>query len=107
MSDLLWFIIISILLVMLGILFIRLGYEISEKQRIDLIIAYHHDKVSKGNKQVYCMLSGIGVLIIGCGFLLSGICTLSVHSFYAFIPMSAGLMLGIVLLISASIKYNR
>ncbi len=107
MSDLLWFIIISILLLMLGILFIRLGYEISEKQRIDLIIAYHHDKVSEGNKHVYCMLSGIGVLIIGCGFLLSGICTLSVHSFYAFIPMSAGLILGIALLISAGIKYNR
>ncbi len=107
MNDLLWFIIISNLLLMFGILFIRLGYEISEKQRIGLIIAYHHDKVSEGNKQVYCMLSGVGVLLIGCGFLLSGICTLSVHSFYAFIPMSAGLMLGIVLLISAGIKYNR
>ena len=107
MNDLLWFIIISILLLMLGILFIRLGYEISEKQRIDLIIAYHHDKVSEGNKQVYCTLSGIGALIIECGFLLSGISTLSVHSFYAFIPMSAGLILGIVLLFTASIKYNR
>jgi len=107
MSDLLWFIIINILFVMLGTLFIRLGYETSKKQRIDLIIAYHHDKVSEDDKQIYCTLSGVGVLIIGCGFLLSGICTLSVHSFYSFIPMSAGLILGIVLLFSASIKYNR
>jgi hypothetical protein len=107
MSDLLWFIIISILLLMLGILFIRLGYEISEKQRIDLIIAYHHDKVSENNKQAYCVLSGIGVLIIGCGLLLSGICTLTVRSAYVFIPMATGLILGIALLISAGMRYNR
>ena len=107
MSDLLWFIIISILFVMLGTLFIRLGYEISKKQRIDLIIAYHHDKVSEDDKQIYCTLSGVGVLIIGCGFLLSGICTLSVRSAYVFIPMATGLILGIALLISAGMRYNR
>ena len=107
MSDFIWFVIVELLFVLLGFIFIKLGLQIWKKQRMDLIIAYHHDKVSEGNKQVYCTLSGVGVLLIGCGFLLSGICTLSVHSFYAFIPMSAGLMLGIILLISASIKYNR
>ena len=53
-----------------------------EKQRIDLIISYHSDKVSEENRQAYCTLSGTGVLVMGFGFLLSGICTVFVHITY-------------------------
>ncbi|MBR3265970.1 MAG: hypothetical protein IKI61_08465 [Erysipelotrichaceae bacterium] len=107
MSDFIWYIIVELLFVLLGFIFIKLGLQIWKKQRMDLIIAYHHDKVSEDNKQAYCVLSGIGVLIIGCGLLLSGICALTVRSAYVFIPMATGLILGIALLISAGMRYNR
>ena len=106
MSDFVWFIVIGILFVLLGLLFILLGWQIWKKQRMDLIISYHCDKVSEENSRAYCTLAGIGVLIIGIGFLLSGICTVLIRSLLVFVPMTAGLILGIALLISAGIKYN-
>ena len=75
MSDFIWFIMIGILFVLLGLIFIWLGWQIREKQRMDLIISYHCDKVSEDNKRAYCTLSGTGILIMGTGFILSGICS--------------------------------
>ena len=107
MSDFIWFIMISVLFVLLGLVFIWLGWQIREKQRMDLIISYHSDKVSEENRQAYCTLSGSGVLVMGIGFLLSGICSVFVQSLPAFIPMTAGLVTGTAMLISAVMKYNR
>ena len=107
MSDLIWFIIIGILFVLSGVLFIVLGRQIWKKQKMELIISYHCEKVSEENKQAYCMLFGIGVLMIGIGFLLSGICMVWIQSVLTFVPMTVGLVLGIALLISAIVKYNR
>lgn len=106
MSDLAWFIITGILFVLVGLLFIMLGLKIRKKQRMDLIISFHNDKVSEENKQAYCALSGTGVLIMGTGFLLSGICTAFTQSVLIFVPMTAGLISGLVLLVSAVRKYN-
>ena len=107
MSDLIWFIVIGVLLAFLGIVFIMLGWKIWKKQRLDLIISYHSDKVRDENKQAYCTLSGSGILIMGFGFLVSGICAVFIRSAFVFVPMTAGLVLGIVLLTVAIAKYNR
>ena len=107
MSDFVWFIIVGVMFVLLSLLFIRLGWQIWKKQKMDLIIRYHCDKVSEENKQAYCALSGIGVFVMGVGFGLSGICTAFLRSASVFIPMTAGLVLGTALLASASIRYNR
>ncbi len=107
MSDSVWFIFICVLFALLGLVFLRLGWLIWKKQKMDLIIMYHSDKVSEENKPAFCSLSGIGVLVIGIGFVLSGICTVLFQSVSAFIPMTAGLVLGIAMLASAIIKYNR
>ncbi|MDO4192843.1 MAG: DUF3784 domain-containing protein [Erysipelotrichaceae bacterium] len=107
MSDLMWFMIIGFLFAMLGMIFSRLGWYIWKKQRIDLIISFHSDKVSEENKQAYCTLFGIGILFIGIGFLLSGISTVNNHSVLVFVPMAVGLVFGFALLITAITKYNR
>ena len=107
MSDFVWFVVIAVIFLLLGLVFIMLGLQIWEKQRIDLIISYHSDKVREENKQAYCTLAGTGLFIMGTGFLLSGISTVFVHSILTFMPMTAGLVSGIGLLISAVMKYNR
>ena len=107
MSDKAWFIIIGVLFAVLGLLFVWLGWQIWRKRRMNLIISYHCDKVSEEDKAAYCTLMGIGVFLMGIGFLLSGIGTLFSQSFCIFIPMTVGLVVGIVLLISACVKYNR
>ena len=107
MNDYIWFIITGILFVLLSILFIVLGYLIWKKQKIDLIISHHCEKVSEENKQIYCCFFGFGLLAMGIGFGLSGICTILLQSALAFIPMTIGLVVGIVLIILAVVKYNR
>ena len=106
MTDAIWFILMGVLFVLLGILFIVLGWLIWKKQKMNLIIRYHCDKVREENKEAYCRLAGIGVLLMGLGFLLSGIFTVFFQSVFTFIPMAAGLVIGIALLISAVVKYN-
>ncbi len=106
MHDSIWFIMTCLLFVLLGFLFIRLGLKIWKRQRMDFIISYHCDKVSEENKQAYCTLSGIGLLIMGAGFLLSGIGIVFIRSFLVFLPMTAGLVIGGAMLITAGLKYN-
>lgn len=107
MSDFIWFVMIGVLFMLLALIFIWLGWQIWKKQRMNLIISYHSDKVSEENRQAYCTLFGAGILIMGTGFLLSGICTAFARSFLTFVPMAAGLVFGMALLVSAIMKYNR
>ena len=107
MGDLIWFIIIGILFALLSILFIVLGGLIWRKQKMNLIISQQCEKVSEDNKQAYCRLFGIGIVVIGAGFGLSGVFTVLLQSVLAFIPMTVGLLSGIVMVISAVVKYNR
>ena len=106
MDDFIWFIVIGVMFLLLGFVFIGLGWQILKKQKIDLIIHYHCDKVSEDNKAAYCALSGAGVLVIGVGFLLTGLCAAWLRSALVFLPMAVGLVAGIALLASAGIKYN-
>lgn len=107
MGDTIWFIIIGAILIVLGLIFIWLGYSIWKKQNINLIIVYHMDKVSEDNKAAFCKLSGLSLLIMGCGFIASGIWTIVSGALLSFIPMIAGIVVGIALLISAGVKYNK
>ena len=107
MEDLVWFIAVSALLVVLGFVFAGLGLAIWKKQKMELIIRYHCDKVKEENKPAYCTLAGTGVFVTGIGFILSGICSALMQSVLIFIPMAAGLAAGIALLILAGTRYNR
>ncbi len=73
---------------------------------MNLVIRHHFDKVREEYKEAYCRLAGSGVFVMGTGFLLSGICTMFFQSVLTFIPMAAGLVIGLALLISAVAKYN-
>ena len=107
MQDYVWFIVIGVLFALIGILFAVLGWQIWKKQRMDLIIQYHCSKVQEADKRSFCALSGLGILVIGIGFLLSGLCTVFLRSALVFVPMTVGLIAGIILLASAIGKYNR
>ena len=107
MGDTIWFIIIGAILIVLGLVFIWLGYNVWIKQKINLIIVYHMDKVSDDNKPAFCRLSGLGLMVMGCGFIASGIWTMVSGALLSFIPMIAGIAVGIVLLVSAGVKYNK
>ena len=107
MSDFIWFIIIGVLFVLLSCVFIVLGGLIWTKQKMNLIISYHCDKVKDENKKAYCRIFGIGMIVIGIGFLLSAVCIPLLKTLFSFIPLTAGLVLGIVLIVYSIAKYNK
>ena len=106
MNDFIWALMIAALFAILGLVFIWLGLAIWKKQKIELIIRHHMDKVSDEDKQAYCRLCGIGVLIIGFGFVISGIWMTFTIELLSWIPMTVGLVAGLVLLAVSVARYN-
>ena len=107
MSDFIWFLIISILFMILGMVFVWLGIAIWKKQRMDLIIRHHMEHVSGENRQAYCKLFGIGTIILGIGFVVSGIWMAFTADLLSWIPMTVGLLSGIILIAISVFRYNR
>ena len=97
----------SIILGPVGIVFIILGYLIWKKEKISLFHDYHYDKVSAENKKEFCTISGIGVVLIGIGTLITAIIIGITDSAWSFIAFALGFVVGLTLLIYAGAKYNR
>ena len=92
---------------LLGVLFLVLGYLLWRKEMITLLHDYHRDRVSPENKKALCTLSGIGMIAIGGGLLISGIALSVTSSLYSFIPFALGFAVGLAMMMYAIIKYNR
>ena len=72
-----------------------------------MIHSYHYDKVSPGDKKIFCKISGWGVIFIGIGLLVTAIIIGITDSALSFIAFVLGFVVGVVLLIYAGVKYNR
>lgn len=97
----------TIIVGLVGIIIIVLGYLLWKKERISLLHDYHYDKVSEENKKAFCALSGMGLLSVGFGLLATAVLLLFTESLWSFIPLVAGLAVGLWLLILAGNTYNR
>lgn len=97
----------SIIVAVIGIIFVTLGCLIWKKELITLLHSYHYDKVSSSDKKVFCKISGLGVIFIGIGLLVTAIIICITDSASSFIAFALGFVVGLVLLIYAGIKYNR
>ena len=90
-----------------GIAIIAMGYLIWKKERISLLHDYHYNKVSEANKKIFCTLSGIGRVVVGCGLGLTAVVLGITGSVWSYLVMVAGFVAGISLLTYAGRKYNR
>lgn len=97
----------TIIVGLVGIIIIVLGYLLWKKERISLLHDYHYDKVSEENKKAFCALSGMGLLSVGFGLLVTAILLCITESLWSFILFVAGLAVGLWLLILAGNTYNR
>lgn len=107
MSELVWLVIPCILFIVLGLVFLLLAWFIAIKQKINLIISYHHEKVNEENKKSYCMICGIATAATGIGFIVSGIMIIFIQTIWTFIPMTVGIIIGLGLFLAAGFVYNR
>lgn len=90
-----------------GILLIVLGSLLWKKEKITILHDYHVHKVSSENKKAFCKMSGIGLIVIGIGLLITAVILGITDSAYSFICFAAFFTVGLCLLIAAGMKYNR
>lgn len=85
---------------------IVLGYLVWKKEKISLFHDYHYEKVSEEDKKAFCTISGIGVVLIGIGILITAIIIGITDSAWSFIAFAMGFVVGLIMLIYAGIRYN-
>ena len=88
----------GIIVGLIGLIFITLGSLLWKKEKISLLHEYHYDKVSDGDKKAFCTMSGIGIIFIGIGLLVTGIVISITNSAWSFIAFVIGFFIGLVLL---------
>ena len=90
-----------------GIVCTVLGLLLWKKQMISILHDYHRENVREEDKKAFCTLSGIGLLTVGAGLIVTAIlfwCTENVSSFIVFALCFAA---GLGLMITAGVRYNR
>ena len=97
----------SLIIGFVGIVFAMFGYQIWKKEKISLLHDYHYNRVSVEDKKAFCTLSGIGVLLIGIGLVITAIVIGITDSPWSFIAFAIGFVAGLVMLIYAGARYNR
>ncbi len=96
----------AVIVGILGIVFVVIGCLIWKRERISLLHDYHYDKVSEENKKAFCTISGLGVISIGLGILVTAVIIAITDSALSFIAFAIGFAIGLALLIYAGTKYN-
>ena len=92
---------------LVGLVCVVLGLLIWKKQKIDLLHHYHHDKVSEENKPAFCKRTGLGVLLMGAGILISAVVLALTESLWSFMCFGLGFAAGVILLPGAGQTYNK
>ena len=99
-------IIATVLLICIGLFLLSCGILIWKKEKLNLLHIYHRDKVSEDDKPAFCKISGIGIVFIGIGMLISAILVSITDSPLSFIAFGVGFITGFVMLIYAGLRYN-
>ena len=68
---------------------------------------YNRRKVSAENRKPYCRLVGLGTIIIGLGLIAAGVLQAFVGEQSAEAVTTAGIVLGLILILCAQFKYNK
>ena len=97
----------GIIVILIGILFITLGWMLWAKQKINLLHEYHIDKVAEENLVPFCKQSGIGIIIAGSGMIATGVLIIIFERPIVFLVMAVTFVIGISMLVQAGNKYNR
>ena len=97
----------AVIIGLVGALLSVIGYLIWKKEMITLLHDYHYDKVTEENKKSFCTLSGIGILVIGAGLILTALLLGLTSSSISYVTMAAGFAVGLAIVICAGVKYNR
>lgn len=77
------------------------------KGNIASIHWYNRRKVTKENQKAYCLVMGLGTLIIGVCLIVSGIVQAFIGIETSAVIIVVGILIGFALMLYAQIKYNK
>lgn len=89
-----------------GVLFLVIGFLIWKKGKISLIHKYHYNNVAETDKKAFTSLVGKGAVIIGAGMVITGAVDFITQTGWGWIVFGVCFAVGIVLMMSAIMKYN-
>ena len=95
-----------ILVAAVGAVCAVLGLLLWKKEKIGLLHDYHYGNVAETDKPAFCALSGMGVLAIGIGLLVTAVLLAVTDHPASFLAFAAGFAVGLGLLLYAGKKYN-
>lgn len=84
---------------------IVIGVLLWAKRMISLLHDYHYKHVKEEYIPAYTRLMGIGIILIGEGIFVTGLLNLFYSSFW-WIPLPAGFVTGVVVILVAQKKIN-
>lgn len=90
----------------LGIVFVLLGI-FNMCGNIGSIHWYNRRKVTKENQKAYCLVMGLGTLVIGIALIAATIVQILVEVEQGAFVVLGGVVIGFVLMLYAQFKYNR
>lgn len=95
-----------ITMLIIGILFMLLGYLIGVKGKIQLIHSYHYKRVKDKDKKAYTRLMGFGIGVIGAFIIIASFLYLGFGTNGAASALFSGIILGLGIIVYAQYKYN-
>lgn len=95
-----------IFLILIGSIFLFLGWRIWKKEQITLIHDYHYTNVSEKDKKIYTEKMGKACIIIGIGIILTGIIDFISNTAYGWIFFGIFFVWGLIIIFMAQKKYN-
>ena len=96
----------NILLLILGICMVVLS-NINLKGNANTIHWYNRTKVSKENIKKYAQTMGVGTLTIGISFILTATLQMIYDTENLYYISLAGIIIGVVIMTFAQLKYNK
>ena len=93
-------------MILIGSIFLFLGWRIWKKEQITLIHDYHYTNVSEKDKKFYTEKMGKACIIIGIGIILTGIIDFISKTAYGWIFFGIFFMWGLIIIFMAQKKYN-
>ena len=88
-----------------GLLCVAIGLLLWKRRKLSPLHDYHYKNVKQEDIPAYARGMGIGLVIIGAGIGATGLLQLANTPLW-WIPLAAGLLIGLTVLFKAQKKYN-
>lgn len=95
-----------IFMLVIGSLFVFLGWRIWKKEQITLIHDYHYTKVKEADKKRYTETMGKAMVLMGIGMYLTGIIDFMSGTMYGWVAFGICFTGGLIIMAFAQHKYN-